>query len=313
MNIFSNQMSCRDRDCGDVSHTRMHAMERHRACMNIQQGFTLIEAVMVIVITGIIAAVVAVFIRLPVQGYVNSVARAELADVADTALRRMARDLRLALPNSIRVSGKYVELLLTKTGGRYLGEEDGQGTAGILNFTNPAATSFTLVGTPPAGSQAIAVNDSIVVYNLGLGVADAYGVGNRATVTGVAGNTITMGSNPFALQDPPFKSPTRRFQVVSSPVTYFCDGLATGGTGRLIRYWNYTIQGTQPTNAAALATGASPQNAILATNVQSCVFDYASLPNTHSGLIGLTITITNANSDAGTVVLLHQVHVDNTP
>ncbi|HEY8100809.1 MAG TPA: type II secretion system protein [Burkholderiaceae bacterium] len=286
---------------------------RYRTGLRVEQGFTLIEAVMVIVITGIIAAVVAVFIRLPVQGYINSVARAELTDVADTSLRRMARDMRLALPNSIRISGgNYLELLLTKTGGRYLAEEDNQGTAGILNFTNTAATSFTLVGTPPAGPQAITIGDSIVVYNLGLGVADAYGVGNRATVTGVAGNAITMGSNPFAAQNPPFKSPTYRFQVVSSPVTYFCDGLAGGGTGMLTRYWGYTITSSQP-NTPALLTAAGAQSAILASNVQSCIFGYTSLPNTHSALIGLTITLSNTNNDAGTVVLFHQVHVDNTP
>src|SRR5699024_3808677 len=87
-----------------------------------QRGLTLIEAIIVMVITGIIAAVVAVFIRAPVQGYVDSVQRAELSDVADTALRRMTRDLRRALPNSVRIStdGQAVEFLLTKSGGRYL-------------------------------------------------------------------------------------------------------------------------------------------------------------------------------------------------
>ena len=56
-----------------------------------QGGFTLIEAIMVITITGILAAIVAVFIRTPVDGYIDSVARAELTDAADTALRRIAR------------------------------------------------------------------------------------------------------------------------------------------------------------------------------------------------------------------------------
>lgn len=285
----------------------------------IQQGFTLIEAVIVIVITAIIGAVVAVFIRLPVQGYIDSVARAELTDVADTSLRRMTRDLRLALPNSIRISadGRYLELLLTKTGGRYLAEEDNQGAAGILNFNDATDVDFTVVGTMPAAPNAIVTGDSIVVYNLGIGAADAYAAGtNRATVSTVAGNSITLASNPFATQNPPLMSPTRRFQVVSTPVTYFCDGAAAGGSGQLIRYWDYAIQPAQPTSAAALATGlppVSPKNALLATNVQDCRFDYASLANTHSGLVGLTITLTNPNGNAGTVVLFHQAHVSNTP
>ena len=92
-----------------------------------QQGFTLVEAVMVIAITGIIAAVVATFIRAPVQGSFDSARRAELTDVADTAVRRISRDLRLALPNSVRVQlvagVYYLEFLQTSDGGRYRSEE----------------------------------------------------------------------------------------------------------------------------------------------------------------------------------------------
>ena len=67
-------------------------------------GFTLVEAIIVIVLTGILAGVVAVFLVIPVTGYFDVARRAELTDTADTALRRISRDLRLALPNSIRVT-----------------------------------------------------------------------------------------------------------------------------------------------------------------------------------------------------------------
>ncbi|TAN77825.1 MAG: type II secretion system protein, partial [Gallionella sp.] len=61
--------------------------------------------VMVIVITGIIGSMVAVFIKAPVQQYFDVARRADMTDTADTALRRITRDLRLALPNSVRVTG----------------------------------------------------------------------------------------------------------------------------------------------------------------------------------------------------------------
>src|SRR3972149_923622 len=67
----------------------------------MQRGFTLVEAVMVIVLTGIIAAVVAVFIQGPVQGYFDTVRRSQASDVADFALRRIARDMQTALPHSM--------------------------------------------------------------------------------------------------------------------------------------------------------------------------------------------------------------------
>ena len=82
------------------------------------RGFTLIEAVMVLVITAIVAAMVAVFIQKPVQSYVDSARRADLTDIADTAVRRMAREIRLALPNSVRNpadgSDQCIEFMPTK-------------------------------------------------------------------------------------------------------------------------------------------------------------------------------------------------------
>ena len=297
-----------------------------------QVGFTLIEAIIVIAITGIVAAAVAMFIRLPVQGYVDSAARAELTDIADTALRRMARDLRLALPNSVRVNigadgNPYIEMLLTKTGGRYLAAEDPVG-GNILSFTDTTATglNFDVVGTMPAAPNAIAPGDSIVVYNLGPGFApaDAYTGGNVASVNAVnvATRTVTMVSpNPFAAQPAAAKmtSPTTRFQVldVNSRVTYVCDRI----TGNLLRYWGYPIVGAgQPTDMT-VAPLSTMTPALLASRIvpwtgaapPSCIFEYNNVANVRSGLIGLTITMQIPNSNSGTVVLSHQVHVDNTP
>ena len=94
-------------------------------------GFSLLEMVVVIAITGIIGAMVAVFMARPVQSYTDSVQRAEYSDIADTALRRIIRDLRLALPNSVRVAEVpagsgifYLEFLLTSGGGRYRAEKN---------------------------------------------------------------------------------------------------------------------------------------------------------------------------------------------
>jgi MSHA biogenesis protein MshO len=288
------------------------------------RGFTLVELVIVIVITGIIGGMVAVFIRVPVQGYVDATARANLADTADIATRRVTRDVRLALPNSVRVSpdGRYLELLLTHSGGRYLSDDDGPGLGDVLGFdataTYPNPNRFTVVGAAPVDAlgarQQIQVGDSIVVYNLGPGYepANAYNCAagcNRATVTGVFGNSITLANNPFVTQQPPLPSPSHRFQVVSTPVTYVCNAV----TGTLTRYSAYAIQAAQPVDASAAPLAAAPVTALLAGQGADCSFSYAQLANVQRGLVGITLKLGAANSNTGTVSLLQQVQVANTP
>jgi MSHA biogenesis protein MshO len=284
-----------------------------------RQGFTLVEMVIVIAITGIIAAVVAVFIRNPVQGYFDSVARADLTDVADTALRRMERDLRLALPNSIRTNatGPYLELLLTKTGGRYLGEEEttSGGTLTPLSFTNAGSTTFDVLGQMSAAPQNIVAGDFIVVYNLGtesaFAPANAYDCTvpncNRSQVQSVAANTVTLVANRFAAQTPlPMESPAKHFQVVTEAVTYTCDG------NKLVRHSGYTIQPAHPVNKNIAPLSTASSIAVLANGVTSCTFDYdAHINNSSLGLVGLRITLQNSNGES--VTLAHQVRVENTP
>ncbi len=129
-----------------------------------QRGFTLLEAIAVIVITGVIGTFIAGFLKVPVNTYLNAVARAEASDLADNSMRRLARDLRLALPNSVRVGGggTYVEYIDTKAGLRYLAEDDvGIAPPAPYLSWNSAATTFTVVGGVPSGRHAPVVGDSV--------------------------------------------------------------------------------------------------------------------------------------------------------
>ena len=74
-----------------------------RLHLNSNRGFTLVEMIVVITVIGIVAAGAALFIRNPTQAYFDLETRAGLTDLADGTMRKMARDVQLALPNSVRV------------------------------------------------------------------------------------------------------------------------------------------------------------------------------------------------------------------
>jgi MSHA biogenesis protein MshO len=278
----------------------------------------------VIVITGILAGMVAVFIAKPVEGYVDSVRRAELTDAADVALRRITRDVRLALPNSLRVTAaggvNYIEFIMTSGGGRYRSDGDGSTAGNVLSFTTPTA-SFDVMGSLPA-NPSIAPSDYIVVYNLGAGdpPANAYDCGvapalctgatahcNRAQVSATwAGTnplTLTAGTQTvFCSQFPPLPSPSGRFNVVPNAVravTFACPTTA----GNLTRQWNYGFNAAQATPPVGGTT------ALLAGNA-SCTVDYTSVATGRNGLLYFQLTLTSGGES---VTLSQQIHVDNAP
>lgn len=277
---------------------------------NRGRGWTLVELVVVIVLTGIVAATVMTFLRTPIAAYVDTARRAELTDAADTALRRITRDLRMALPNSVRIkavgSAIHLEYLQVVSGSRYREYPDAAGGGDPLDFT-AADGAFDVIGPMPA----FASGDSIVIFNVNAEEAgtgsNAYAGDNRARYVSVAGTTLTVedpGAPPGTPKLFPFPSPGRRFHVVRYPVSYVCD--PAPGVRQLKRYWNYAIAATQP---VTFAPGTS--EALLAHEVTGCVFAYDVNPATQRvGVVSLTLELTRQGES---VRLFQQVHVNNVP
>ncbi len=273
-------------------------------------GFTLIELIVVMLLIGIVGAGATVFITGPVAGYVDTNRRAQVADTADVALRRVARDLRLALPNSVRVGGgnRYLEYIPTSGGGRYLAS-----SPDFLDFT-ASDTSFDYTGGSLAGATGF-----VVVFNTGQrsavscaaapGGADAYEGCNRTAITAVTATNVSMTSIRF-----PFASPGNRFHLVpaTGPVTLACEGVGTtagNGTGTLRIYSNYDT-GTGDWGSAAPAAAPGGTSSLLAEGISACEFVSTPGVSTTNGLVTLHIALTRQNE---TVTLHSQVHVDNVP
>ncbi len=272
-----------------------------------QRGFTLIEAIIVIVISGIVAGVVAAFIGGPVRGFVDSGRRAQLVDAAELALRRMARDLRRALPNSVRIDATdtVLELMHTVDAARYRDDPPPGAPPNVLSFT-AADAEFDVIGALQNFAEIDTANDSLVIYNLtATGPAsNAYVGDNRAALApGTTATHIQLAAATLF----PQASPRQRFFVIDTPVTYLCDL----GNETLTRYDGYAINASQSavdTDAELLAAGAVP--ALVSRHVSACTFRYQPGTSQRAGLVTLRLVL----SDQGeTVTLMHQVHVYNTP
>lgn len=267
----------------------------------VQQGFTLVELVIVIIILGILGGLTMGILLQPFRAFQDQARRAALVAEADLALTRMVRELRMALPNSVRIAGggSYLEFIPTSDGGRYraLPDPADPGTD-PLDFVS-ADSSFDVLGGLASGASA---GDQLVIYNATATgpAANAYLAApgnNRATIASYSGGKITLSAPklfPFPSLD------AQRFDVVppSGPVSYFCAG------GQLRRVTGYGFTTNQSTSYG------SADGALLADGVSLCQFSYQPGDHVRNGLVTLRLGL---SADGESINLLYQAQVVNAP
>ena len=277
-----------------------------------QVGFTLVELIMVMVLMGILSGSFMVFFKPTVEGYFDARRRADLTDIADTALRRMGQDIKAAVPNSINlVSDQCFQLVPTIAGGRYRTNID------VINDQNPpnlpatwsafpdtsAATAtpttfdvLSMEGTAPVKDDYIVINNQNRDDVYGAAPISRFTVSADPTAPVSSNGTtrIVIGANPAAAG-----YVGGRFQVVSKDmpsIMYSCSG------SKLFR----KILTTSKVAACAV------DGDVVATDVASCLFAYTSISSAtqSTGLITLNLTLSR---NGESVVLASGVHVDNQP
>lgn len=271
-----------------------------------QGGFNLVELIMVIVIIGVIGGVLSVFIRSPIDAYFDSARRAALTDVADTTLRRMTRDIRTALPNSLRqasganpVNNQCIEFLPTKTGGRYRAATDANGDGDALRFDAPD-DSFDMFGSNSVlPDKAIVPGDLVAIYNMGIPGADAYSdlQPNVSAVTEVGAGSlpnetkIRINSLQF-----PLASDGNRFQIIpgnAKIVSYVCRD------GGIYRNSNYAYTNSCPSSGGDLIAKDA-----------TCTFVYNGSDLQRNALVQIQLKLASGRES---ISLYHEVHVSNSP
>lgn len=270
--------------------------------INKQSGFTLIELIITIVLGGIVAAITSSILTQPINAYMDSSRRATLTATADSALQRMQRDIRRALPNSIRTSadGSTLELLHIIDGGRYRAQLSSDASGDLLDFSM-ADTSFDSLGPLQNFSNISLGSDRVVVYPLSTAGGNPYAGDNTAVIS----NSSTDNSIAYSAFQFPFASPQQRFFIIDTPITYSCNTSALATKDKvLIRYDGYAIQATQPEPPAS-------EKAIQANYISNCTFTYDAGSSTRAGLVTLELVVADETGES--VRLLHQIHVDNQP
>lgn len=275
---------------------------------------------MVIALTGVVAVLIATVSGRQMEAYVDISARANLVNIAESSLRRIARDLRTAVPNSIRVSGSAVEFVPILQAGRYRAAQSASAGSDILDFSS-ADGSFQVLGNisqPANGSRMVIYNFAWVDGSGPVAGTNLYGgisagalspagshvispTGNEITVTDNGVNDLITFDSPFQFS---FSAPNKRFYIVNGAASYLCDT----GTNQIWRYAGYAIQSTQPTNGSSSPLASASSSALLVDHVESCNISYLPGSSQRKGIVTLILSL----SDNGERVrLIHQIHVSN--
>lgn len=217
-------------------------------------GFTLVELVMVIVVLGILSLGSVKFVSQSAQGLVDTADRQILSSAANIALEKVLREVRRALPNSVRTfsdgANTCLEITPINSSSEYISIPT---ASNALSFD---AVQFSTHGVLTSGYVAVYPTSVGAVYGTSpatvRAVSDITASAGSVGVSGPSLQTITFSAAPGYRF--PTESPRKRFFLVGLPVS-FCDD----GNGHLWRYKNY---GFQVNSSASIPTSGGDRELI---------------------------------------------------
>jgi len=264
-------------------------------------GFTLVELIMVIALAGVVAVMVGTVMSRPLQGFADHSQRAELTDLAAIALNRMARDIRLAVPNSVLVAntGDEIRLVPIAAAGRYranLPVSDGP-RQDPPACTQTSGRCVIDILSPIAPADSGENKHWLIIYNTGSLVGRPEPV--DGAVSPISPKSFTWKNGVLEADLSAFRfefaSPQHRFFLADRVVGYRCQN------GVLVRAEFGELAASDYSGAATL---------IDSVDCGQSQFSYDPGNNTRNGLVTLKLVLAGAG---GTVTLLQQVQVDNAP
>ena len=268
-------------------------MEKYRnrdVCKN--QGFTLLEMVLVITLLGVLGSGIASLWQMTAQVYVDSAEHLRMSSAGRLAIARVTREVREALPRSVRVTsdGRCVEFVPIVTASTYLN---------LPTPTSPAQFDAVQFDYAPISGR----DDYVVIYpeteNDIYNTASTSSVRLQSVSAASAGIMQVNLANAHFFEAP--GSPRQRFFIIAPPVS-FCLVASDTSTADLYRYTDYGFMVNQPTSDTLGSGDLLLQSVLLEESGTSIpLFQYT--PG--GGTRNYVLTVDLRKSERDTVMRLH--------
>ena len=256
------------------------------------RGFTFIELTVVIVILGITAVTFTALITNSVQGYLDTSNRQDSAAMARIALDRLARELREAMPQSVRVTNDKSCLQFLPINSSFVYTSVTIGSTSVQVVEPPGGYSV------PTGSYYAAVYP-ILASDLYSTIA-MKSISSFGSVTNGL-RTLTLSSAFTTIHN----SPGERLYVVNNLAVSYCFT-----NNSLIRYTS-AVSATQTTPGAGLSNGAILIDKISSDPLKPSTFSYQSGNWQNNALVTIAFTIFQPSSNNETLQFDHEVWLRN--
>ncbi len=268
-----------------------------RRSQNVQhktaQGFTLSEVITVVVILSILAVLGTRFVTESTKSYYATQTRSRLVNTGRQALERMSRQLRGALPYSVRItnvtaSASCVEFMPIASGGNYIGA--------VPDTNNAATASANIVVSP----HSIDFGSAQFVSIGAMSPVELYGPtpASRATLSSRTATSLTLALAESWERN----SVNQRFYLLDAPQA-FCI------IGNQLRFY-----ANQSATTASVDTNSA--YSIMADNV-AATSSFSIGSGSENRAVGVVFTITfssrTLNGGAESVAFNQSVTIRNVP
>jgi MSHA biogenesis protein MshO len=269
-------------------------------------AFTLVELVMVIVVLAILATGSVKFISQSAQGMVDSADRQVLASTASIAMEKVLRQVRRALPNSVRTfddgGNSCIEFVPILHSSEYLSVPIASAATNFnaMAFFNAVGGESGYVAVYPISENSVYGTNPATDRSISSTLASASAIGiplaNLQTITFELPSSYRF----------PTGSPRKRFYLVSDPIS-FCED----ANGRLWRYQNY---GFHPDSRSSIPTSGADSILIAdSLQVNSLSFNILQAQLQRNAVIRMSLVIVRSNSSLESLELSQEVQLRNVP